>query len=122
MLGDKTKLIMSGIIVLLIISNVFLGFRYYSLQKNYREAQTNLVALKINQKNLEFAKLFIDKVIKAKGEIDFETRLQLEEAVRKTGDAEVLAQWQKFVGSKTSVEAQAEVKVFLSVLIGKIGS
>ncbi len=75
---------------------------------------------KTNEKVLEFAKLFIEKVLKAKTEVDFETRLKLENAVRNLDDEEILVQWQKFTESKIEAEAQEEVKNLLEMLVNKI--
>ncbi len=74
----------------------------------------------INEKVLEFSKLFIKQVFKAETEVDFETRLKLENAVRNLGDQEIMNQWQKFVNSKTEIQAQIEVKNLLEILVNKI--
>ena len=73
-----------------------------------------------NGKVLEFAKMFIDKVLKADKEVDFETRLKLETAVRNLSDEEILVQWQKFTEAKTEIQAQAGVKTLLEILVNKI--
>jgi len=117
----KIKLVMYVVIILLIGMNVLFIVKYNSARKASSEAVSALENQKVNEKVLEFTELFIDKVIRAQGEIDFETRLKLEEAVRKIGDEAILAQWQKFVGSNTSGDAQAEVKELLWILIKKIG-
>ena len=59
-------------------------------------------------------------MLKAEKEIDFETRLKLENAVRNIGDDEILIQWQKFIESKTEAEAQTGVKNLLDLLVDKI--
>jgi len=114
---SKTILIL---ILILLAGNIFLGFKYFSVVKELRQTQTALQTQKTNEKVLEFAKLFIKDVLKAETEVDFETRLKLETAVRNLGDEEILAQWNKFVDSKTEAEAQTEVKNLLEMLINKI--
>ncbi len=69
---------------------------------------------------LNFIKFFIEKVLKAENEVDFETRLKLKNAVRNLSDEEILNQWNKFVESKTENEAQEEAKNLLEMLINKI--
>jgi hypothetical protein len=108
------------IILILLASNIFFGFKYFSVVKELRQTQTALETQVINDKVLEFAKLFIEKVLKAETEVDFETRLKLENAVRNLNDEQILSQWQKFVDSKTEVDAQTEVKNLLEMLINKI--
>ena len=116
----KQKITLIIIILLLIIGNVYFGFRYLNTQKELRRTQTVLETQKTNEKVLDFAKLFIEKVLKAETEVDFETRLKLENMVRNLGDEEILTQWQKFTESKTETQAQEEVKNLLEMLVGKI--
>ena len=113
----KTILIL---ILILLAGNIFFSVKYFVVQKELGQAQAFLETQKTNDKVLEFTKLFIKEVLSAKTEIDFETRLKLENAVRNLGDEEILAQWQKFVDSKTETGAQGEVKNLLEVLLGKI--
>lgn len=117
----KTKLILIIIIISLLIgSNVYLGWQYFNLQEKLRQTQARLETQIINTQVLYFTKLFINKVLKAEEEVDFETRLQLENAVRNLADEEILNQWNRFVASKTEEEAQIEVKNLLEILIEKI--
>jgi hypothetical protein len=73
-----------------------------------------------NERIINFLKLFITKVLKAEGEVDFETRLKLENAVREIQDKEILDQWTKFTESKTEEEAQRNVKDLLEILVNKL--
>lgn len=113
-------LIIVIIIIILLAGNVFFAFRYFSLQKELAETKQTLKTQQINEKVLNFTNLFITKVLKAEGEVSFEDRLQLENAVRTLEDEEILAQWQKFTESKTEIEAQEEVKNLLEMLVNKI--
>ena len=114
------KIFFIVIILILLAGNIYFGSKYFGIQKELQEKTATLETQKTNEDLLNFAKLFIDKVLKAEGEIDFETRLQLENAVRNLSDNEILAQWQKFVESKTESEAQKEVKNLLEILVSKI--
>ncbi len=106
--------------IVLLVSTVFFGIRYYATQKELQTAESSLEVQATNGKVLEFAKMFIADVLKADKEVDFETRLKLETTVRNLNDTEILAQWQKFVEANTEVQAQAGVKTLLEVLINKI--
>ena len=108
------------IVLILLAGNVFFGVKYFIVQKELGQTQATLETQKTNEKVLEFTELFIEKVLKAETEIDFETRLKLESAVRNLDDEEILVQWQKFVESGTESEAQNEVKNLLEMLIDKI--
>lgn len=116
---NKPKIILILILILL-AGNVFLGVRYFSVVKELRQTQAALEIQKTNDKVLEFTKLFIAKVLKSKTEVDFETRLKLENAVRNLGDEKILVQWSKFVESKTETDAQENVKNLLETLMSKI--
>jgi len=117
---NKPKIVYLIILVMLLIGNLFFATRYSAVKKELQEIEKPLEIQKINEKVLNFTKFFIEKVLKAEKEVDFETRLKLENAVRDLGDQEVLTQWQKFVDSKTENEAQQEVKNLLELLINKI--
>ena len=116
----KQKIILIVIILILLVGNVFFGIKYSAVQKELKLAQASLEAQKTNEKVLDFAKLFIEKVLKAETEIDFETRLKLENAVRNLNDEEILGQWNKFVNSQSEIEAQNQVKNLLELLVSKI--
>ena len=118
MKNRKTILII--IILILIAGNVFFGLKYSAVQKELKLTRATLETQQTNEKVLEFTKLFIEKVLKTEIEVDFETRLKLENAVRNLGDEEILAQWNRFVDSKTEAEAQTEVKNLLEMLVNKI--
>ncbi|MEK7624554.1 MAG: hypothetical protein AAB404_02465 [Patescibacteria group bacterium] len=123
MLAIKTRLdkLFTVLIIVFLLAVVSLGAKKYTeTQKELEIAKESLKTQQINEKNLSFAKLFIDQVLKAEKEIDFETRLKLENAVRNIGDDEILIQWQKFIESKTEAEAQTGVKNLLDLLVDKI--
>ena len=117
---SKQKTIISVIILILIASNAFFAVKYFSTQKELNQVQTVANAKNTNEKVLNFTKLFIAQILKADGEVDFETRLRLENAVRDIDKEEILAQWQKFVESETEEEAQGEVKNLLEMLVKEI--
>jgi hypothetical protein len=108
------------IILILLIGNIFFSYKYFALQKELETTKADIKTQQINEKTLDFTKLFIEKVLKAETEVDFETRLKLENAVRNLNDEQIFSQWQKFTESKTEAEAQIEVKNLLKMLIDKI--
>ncbi len=82
--------------------------------------QTFLTTQEKNEKVLSFLQIFIEKVLKAETEVDFETRLRLETDVRGLDDPEALEQWNKFIESQNESQAQEEVKNLLEILVNKI--
>src|SRR4030042_427533 len=111
MSNQKTILIT----LVLLVACVFSGFKYFTVQKELAQTQAVLETQKTNEKILDFTKFFIEKVLKAETEVDFETRLKLETEVRDLGDEEILSQWQEFTESKTEAEAQEKVKNLLEI-------
>ena len=118
----KSKIYLLTIIVIIILlaGNVYFAFRYFSLEKELTETRQALKTQQINEKVLNFTNLFITKVLKAEGEVSFEDRLQLENAVRALEDENILSQWQRFTESETEETAQNEVKNLLEMLVNKV--
>jgi hypothetical protein len=117
------------LIIGFIVMNIFLIYRYLLLTQEIEkmkvasglpEKSAIIFPNTKNEKIINFLKLFITKVLKAEGEVDFETRLKLENAVREIQDKEILDQWTKFTESKTEDEAQKNVKDLLEILINKL--
>ena len=106
--------------LLLLITTLFFGWRFWQARQELTAAKEELAQQNLNTGVLTFTSAFIDKILKAQGEVDFETRLQLENQVRDLKHPAILAQWQKFTGSNTEAEAQAEVKNLLELLIKSI--
>ena len=117
---DLNKIFLVIFILILLAGNIFLWQKFSAVQQEFKKTKESLTIQTTNEKVLDFTELFIEKVLKAEGEIDFENRLSLENAVRNLDDEEILAQWQKFTESETEVEAQTEVKNLLEMLVGKI--
>ncbi|KKS25950.1 MAG: hypothetical protein UU87_C0006G0011 [Parcubacteria group bacterium GW2011_GWA2_42_11] len=105
---------------ILLISSVFFAFNYFFTYKELQEIESTGGKTELNNKVIDFASMFIKKVLQADKEVDFETRLSLENAVRDLKDEEIMSEWQNFVGSKTEAEAQNSVKKLLEILITKI--
>lgn len=116
----KQKIILITIISVLIAGNIFVGINYFFVQKKLQIIEQQLKSQQNNLKILNFTRLFIEKVLKAEREVSFEDRLKLENAVRDLNDDEILKQWEKFVESKTEIEAQNAVKELLELLVKKI--
>jgi len=116
---QKQRLILLITIGLFLIGNVYFIMKSYSLSKELAISQANPASVHKNENVISFTRLFVDKVLNADKEVDFDTRLQLENAVRDLKDVQILAGWQKFTESKTNAEAQQNVKDLLKILIMK---
>jgi cobalamin biosynthesis Co2+ chelatase CbiK len=116
----KQNIILIVLILFSTAGNIFLSSKYFNAKKELDQVRTTLKSQQKNENILVFTRLFIEKVLKATGEVDFETRLQLENSVRNLGDQEILNQWQKFTNAQTQEDAQREVKNLLGLLVGKI--
>lgn len=119
----NNKLFHYFIIFVLIVMNVFYLYHTNKLTKEINKLRTEqnrqTITLPLNQRTLEFLSLFIKKILKAEKEVDFDTRLMLENKVRELNDKEILEAWNKFVNSKSEDEAQKNVKDLLDILVDK---
>jgi hypothetical protein len=108
------------IIAVLIVTNFLWSFFYFSQRQELLTKRVSIVNQENNVQIINFTRLFINDVLKAQGEVNFEKRLELENAVRALKDKEILAQWSKFINSKNEALAQTEVKDLLGLLVNKI--
>src|SRR3989344_8816787 len=119
----KSKAYWVVVFLVLFGSSVLFGLLYFQTAKELEGTKITLSSQRYNAKYLDFLKMFIKLVIKSDKEVDFETRLKLENAVRQLkeeyGDEEILLQWQKFVASTNEAEAQKNVKDLLAMLVEK---
>jgi len=112
----KQKLVAIVIILLLVASNIFFAFKYMQAQEESTQLKTDLTETETKLPIIAFNQLFVDKVLRAEGEVSFDIRLELENQVRNLNDAPMLEQWNKFVNATDEAEAQSEVKNLLSLL------
>ena len=119
----KSKAFWVVIFLVLVGGNILFALMYFQSAKELQGTKIALSTQRYNAKYLDFLKMFIKLVIKSDKEVDFETRLKLENAVRQLkeeyNDAEILLQWQKFVASTNEAEAQKNVKDLLGMLVDK---
>ena len=92
--------------------NGFLVFTLLKDQQVYQKQQ-------VNKKVLDFRNMFTEKVLLSDKEIDFDTRLSLETAVRALNEPEIFSDWQAFVNSQTKEDATSQAKKLLDLLIQK---
>ena len=112
--------ILAIIIVLLVAGNLYTVSRYLALQKELLATKAIAVTRTVSDKILSFDRLFIEKVRKAKGEVSFNDRLQLENSVRDLNDNQILTAWNTFVNSRSQNDAQEAVRTLLDILAQKI--
>ena len=112
----KFVIVLSLMVVVIIMLSVWCFFLA-------KEANSQKVLLRDQEacgKAVVFARLFVDKVLLSSGTINFDDRLELENAVRAVNDQEVFSEWQKFTVSKNDGEAQKIVGNMLKLIIDKI--
>jgi len=114
---SKNIIVLIIIIAILLTGNIFLGIKYYSINTQFQKI---VVTSKINTNVLTFNKLFVEKVLKTQGEVSYEDRLRLENAVVGTKDDSMVNEWHNLLASATELEAQKSVLVLLSMFPDKI--
>lgn len=90
--------------------NAYLAFEVAKFTEQYTEREQD-------DKFLVFRDMFVKNVFLNSSEIDFDTRLEMENAVRSLDDQEILFQWQRFTKSTTPEEASLQAKKLLQLLI-----
>ena len=119
----KSKAFWVVIFLTLIGISALFSIKYFAASKELGSIKVIISSQRYSGKYLDFLKMFIKLVIKSDKEVDFETRLKLENAVRQLkeeyNDSEILLQWQKFVASTNEAEAQKNVKDLLVMLVDK---
>lgn len=118
---DKTRLMANILMLVLVGLNIFFSIQYTQNMKTDDTKQAQEMAkteerLKVSK----FMKLFIDKVLSTNGTITFEDRVKLESDVRALGDESVVKQWEVFVASKDSNDAQKSAVLLMSILMNKM--
>ena len=116
----KSKAFWVVVFLVLLGGNVLFATLYFQTTKELEGIKVIVSSQRYNDLAINFLKLFIKQVIKSNKEVDFDTRLKLENSVRDLKDAELLAQWQKFVSSQNETDAQTNVKDLLEMLVNKI--
>lgn len=112
--------ISAGIIGILILAVIGLaGLSAYEYVENQKLNHV-IKSQKTNEKVVSFLNLFIEKVLKTDKEVSFEDRLKLENAIRDTGDPNLLVRWEQFTGGSNETEIQQGVKDLLEALAKKI--
>jgi len=126
---NHNKIIWAVIIVLGGTVILFAG-KYFDTRDTIREIRRELDVLRsswtqarvVQEDVLRFTELFITGVLQAEEEVDFETRLELEQSVRELEDDEIFALWQALIDSTTEDESQKNVARLLEILISKMRS
>lgn len=118
-MSNNQKIAYFTVFILLLAGNIYFAVKYFSAQKELSQVKSSLEAIQSNKKYLDFNKMFIDKILKAEGAVDIETRLELEIAARDLKDVEVLSQWKKFIDSSSEKDSQEAVKNLLGMLAKK---
>lgn len=116
-LSNKTIIIL---IIIIAASNIAWGIGYFKIKSVLRQAENEFKTLVQNKKILAFQRLFVDKVLKSSGIVDFDTRVMLQNSVNATGDNDIISTWNSFLESKTEADGQRRVKELLSLLSSRV--
>jgi len=103
-------IILAVVCVISLAGNGYLIFAVRKLNQAYHFKQ-------IDERILAFRNMFTEKVLLAEKEVDFETRLALETAVRALNDKEIFDLWTNFTESQTKEEASIRAKNLLRLLV-----
>ena len=114
---NKTTVVL---IFLLIASNIVWGLQFSSQKTQLNNIKDELAGINQNKKILIFQKMFVEKVLKSNGSVDFNTRVELQNAVTNINDEQITKVWNAFLSAKTEIEGQTAVKELLSQLASRV--
>lgn len=117
LLSRKTLFI---IILILLVGNILWLIAFTNRGKELGQAQYSLAQVQVNKNILSFQKLFVDKVLKADGVVDYDTRRLLDQSVGSTNNKPVIDAWNAFIDAKTEADAQNKVRDLLSIMADQI--
>lgn len=106
--------------VIAVLGCIVLCVAYYNLKNTNNELASQISITKEQDKIIDFGDQFVKNVLMNDQEIDFDTRLKLENDVRAIGDDEITSQWEQFTDSETESEAQEQVKNLLGLFFEKL--
>ena len=116
---DAKKIVKIVFIIILCLSVVLNIALAVLLVKTVNNCNQSIASLASKNQILDFTQMFVQKILMANQDIDFDTRLELETEVRNLNDQDILAQWQKFTKSTTKTDASNEAKNLLELLVKK---
>ena len=118
---NRKTLVLIIIILVALLGAGFLIYKYFSLEKEQeQETFATERPMTFNEQIMDFTRFFIDNVLKEEQEIDFETRLLLEQKVKELSDPEISRQWNALLQSQTEEQAQQNTAEFLRLLVDKM--
>ncbi|MFA6227305.1 MAG: hypothetical protein WC631_02435 [Candidatus Paceibacterota bacterium] len=117
---DRTRLVSNFLMLVLVSGNIFFSIQYTENLKQQQVQKEDKIGTNIQVSR--FLKLFVDIVLNTNEgqQISYDDRVQLENDVRQIKDAEVIAQWNSFVGSKDSKVAQKNAVALMKLLTNKL--
>lgn len=113
---DTTKSVVIILIVLLVLSSLFFAGGWFLTK---RQLDLEIAKEQTRENILSFTSLFISKVVSASGDVSFEDRLKLENAVRTINDQQIFNEWEKLTSAKDQTQARQELNIFLQLLVDK---
>ena len=119
---EGSRKILISVIVLLVIGNIIFAFTTFSSISKQKELEKKVALHEVNGNVLDFAQLFMEKVLLSDKEVSFDDRLQLENSVRNINDKEIFSAWQNFTNAKDQNEVQKDFYNLFDLLLKKISS
>jgi len=114
------KKIRNIVIAIILLCLALFVWRYLSLSSRLRVAEQAVGAQRVNEKVLSFSRLFVTNILRNEQAINFDQRLELENAVRDIKDPEIYKAWQEFTNAKEQSAVQLSFYNLFSLLLDKI--
>jgi hypothetical protein len=117
---DKTKIVNSILLVVLISGNIFFSIQYTENLKQQQIQREESIGTNIQVSR--FLKLFVDVVLNTDvGQtISYNDRVKLENDIREIKDVDIINSWDKFVESADAKTAQKNAASLMKILTNKL--
>ena len=119
---DRTRLVSNILMLILVAGNIFFSIQYTeSIRQQEAAANQGVDKDAVRIQTARFLKYFIDTVLNPKGSsISADDRLKLESDIHQLHDNDVTQQWNEFVNSNNSADAQTNAVKLMSILTNKM--
>ena len=118
---NRANIFTSLLLVILLGGNLYFSVQYVQnlKQQNAATEQANST-FNSRLQVAQFLKEFIDTVLNTQGTVSFDNRVKLENDIRQIKDETLTNQWNTFVNSKDSKEAQQSAVKLMALLADKM--
>lgn len=118
---SKARFVSNVLLIVLLAGNLWFGVQYIEQihQSGNTTVQGEDATFAYRLQVSRFLQEFIDNVLSTQGTVSFDERVKLENDIIQLNDPALTAQWNVFVNSKTTTDAQTNAVKLMSMLAAR---